>query len=580
MSKRFFGVTETSDCRCFATLTDLANATTSVLPPGTSAVVVQQFDSNSAVSEAVYTPFPLTGTPGHPLAVLNTASNKWWVIHPDYISLEAAGAPPVGGDCAPAMQNVLNYLAVVTRARLQLWERDYLLSFAATLIQSNPNTDPALAFSIVGRGRGVSRLVVPYNAAPPKPLGAFAIIVTQNQSEFLARDFSVIASGATQSGSGCGTAMLVNYTNPGGGPGTHRGAIVENVHVGNDGIMTNSVSWSYFIKGIDITGTPRPLIDGVTIAGCDGGGTNNYLDSSPRYLAQTHLVLDECYSPHVKDCELWHAAVGISAVSTTNVQGFFMSGSHIEGVKIGVLHTWSYAPGAGNPAGTLAFNNIQFRDFGFDLANISKWRAAGNQFRNEWQTIPQPYTSYDMRFRAAGLVMLTGNGFDTQANNLRVNILIDPVSQVNGVNFAAHFLIDSHQFGEVLPAGSIFGTSGIKIAYTQGIAPASDIQIGASNQFVGTFTGSLVDDAAGVAVTSAGFSNTTSATPPPVLPNGILTLGTPQAAWLQTFSDAHFIQQHSAPNFPGAPWTGWVLYTDSSGKLWAWNGGTPKQLAP
>src|SRR5579871_5329543 len=154
-----------SNCLCFATL---AAASAATIPAGTPAVIVEQWDSNSAVSYAVYTPTLSTANPGHDLCFQPTGLQQpYWVIHPDHVTLEAAGAPPAGAisppgnDCAPALQRVLNYLGVVTQARLQLWERDYILnSRASLLLPANPNATP-LFFSLIGRGRGLSRLVVP-----------------------------------------------------------------------------------------------------------------------------------------------------------------------------------------------------------------------------------------------------------------------------------------------------------------------------------------------------------------------------------------------------------------------------------
>ena len=79
---------------------------------------------------------------------------------------------------------------------------------------------------------------------------------------------------------------------------------------------------------------------------------------------------------------------------------------------------------------------------------------------------------------------MPGNLFDTAANTLRVNILIDADAVVNGSNLGSHFLIDSQRFGEELPVGTTFGTSAIQIT-----ASATDIKIGASNQFVSDHTG-------------------------------------------------------------------------------------------
>ncbi|HWE07661.1 MAG TPA: hypothetical protein VG274_13190, partial [Rhizomicrobium sp.] len=172
-----------SNCVCISTLA--AASGSGVIPSGTPAVVIEQFDTSSAVSHALYVPTGLIAAPPHVLYFKN--GSTYWVIHPDHVSLEAAGAPAAGptNDCAPAMQRVLDYLATVGQAKLQLWERDYVLQSCATLTQSNPTTDPLLYFTIQGRGRGVSRLMVQYVPTPANPPGAFAIVFSSNQSEFV-----------------------------------------------------------------------------------------------------------------------------------------------------------------------------------------------------------------------------------------------------------------------------------------------------------------------------------------------------------------------------------------------------------
>ena len=107
-------------CYCINTLIAASSA---VIPSGTPAVVIEQFATGSDVSHALYVPdTALTGAPPHVLYFKN--GSTYWVIHPDHVTLEAAGAPPAGtGDCALAMQNVLDYLVWAQRAKLQLWER-------------------------------------------------------------------------------------------------------------------------------------------------------------------------------------------------------------------------------------------------------------------------------------------------------------------------------------------------------------------------------------------------------------------------------------------------------------------------
>ncbi|MGH6889305.1 MAG: hypothetical protein ACREHF_08930 [Rhizomicrobium sp.] len=316
-----------SDCICFATLA-AAGSSGAVIPPGTPAVVIDQFDDSSDVSAAVYIPYLGTGAPpGHELSFEN--DGNWWVIHPDYLTLEAAGAPSAGGNCAPAMCRVLAYLAFVTRATLKLGTRDYILSYAATLTQTDPENDPVLYFSVAGQGPRVSRLLIPFVTDPIKPLGAFAITFSNNLSGFEAREFSVIATGATTAGRGCGTAILANFPGLLGGglgedpsPGHHRGALVSHVEIGNDDNQIGGVAYSYFVTGLDLTGAGNLLVSDVAITGPNGPDaltTNMCLqvqgecsDESPAYLPACHLRIDDCYGPTLIALRLASAQTGIS----------------------------------------------------------------------------------------------------------------------------------------------------------------------------------------------------------------------------------------------------------------------------
>jgi hypothetical protein len=223
---------------------------------------------------------------------------------------------------------------------------------------------------------------------------------------------------------------------------------------------------------------------------------------------------------------------------------------------------------------------VQYRDVGFDIANVSKWRVALNGFRNEWGGIQPESTSYDMRFRAADLVTLGQNAFGTAANPNRVDILIDADTVVNGVAHGRHFLIDAHQFGD---STASFGASAIKISPS-----AVDIQIGASNQFVGQFSSTIVDDASGAAVTLAGYPGVPGdpAQPGVVAPSsadpaaGITTLGSANVAWPQSFTQGQYLPPPGTA--PGNPVVGWVIYTDpSTGDLYArWQSGAAIRLLP
>jgi hypothetical protein len=521
--------------------------------------------------------------PGHDLSFAQAGPvAEYWVIHPDYVTLEAAGAPPsTTGDCAPALQRVLAYASKVQQTSLKLGPRDYVLNSLSSVSLPNANT----GLSIIGRGQTVSRLLVPVTDNTD---GAFAVTFGDGTSQFLYKDFSVLATSAIGVNTGCGTAILTNFvmegsTVPGVPPEKKHGGVVENVYVGTDGQKSGDdpptqIAYSFFSIGMDLSGTPRPFVFNSLFSGCTGPGQeNNFANDSPRYAVKAHLVLNECYDPQVKSCGLWHATTGITYSGgeegsfSENVQGFTVIDTHIEGVLTGIFHDHGYESGdpdtvTNNPGGKIAGTSVQFRDRGFNINNIVKWQFGQNDFRNEG---PSPnsdevVTSYDMLFRAANLVTLVQNSFYIAANPDRVNIYVDAATSHNGSAQAMNFLIDGHQFGDrsvtLDPDNAYFATSAIQISNY-----AENIQIGASNQFVGLYNDSIVDDPHGNALTSVGYPSTNAA--PFVIPPGDPTLGQPtlgnastNGVWPASFSHRHYL-----PGFTGSltsPGSGWVIFTD------------------
>jgi hypothetical protein len=331
-----------TDCICVNTLGELATYT---IPTGTQSAMVQQFNSTSAVSSALY--ITVSSNPNHPLSIRSPGTNApWWTIHPDYISLEAAGAPPVGGDCAPAMQNVLRYYSAVSRVVLKLWARDYLLNSLSSLTGMGLPAPANAGFTIIGQGSTVSRLIVPYS---PNTGGALAVQFIDSFSQYVLRDFSVLATGAsvTTGPGNCGTAIAMTFA-ANVPPRLHSG-IVEHLHIGSL-FDTTGEGYSYFEVGLDLSGTPLPVVLDTLITGCDGSiAHDNYADNSPRYAAQFLLKIDNCYDPHILACSFWHATTGVSYVCTfTQVQGFLFADNEIEGVQTDSQHLLpvpQYRPG-------------------------------------------------------------------------------------------------------------------------------------------------------------------------------------------------------------------------------------------
>jgi hypothetical protein len=83
-----------NNCLCYPTLASVTGglAALNIIPAGTPAVVIEQFNTSSAVSAALY--IPVAAYPGHALSFEN--GTTWWAIHPDHITLEAAGGTAGG----------------------------------------------------------------------------------------------------------------------------------------------------------------------------------------------------------------------------------------------------------------------------------------------------------------------------------------------------------------------------------------------------------------------------------------------------------------------------------------------------
>lgn len=143
-----------SDCLCFEDYTDVEGTSISF---DILSIVIESYGTGSgAVLPTVY--IRADGDPGHMLSV-QSADGAWWVIHPDQVTLEAAGATENRmDDCSVAMGIVLQYADVTNYCKVQLLERDYAFVNTTTYRFAARTSDPYLNISIFGRGRGVSRI--------------------------------------------------------------------------------------------------------------------------------------------------------------------------------------------------------------------------------------------------------------------------------------------------------------------------------------------------------------------------------------------------------------------------------------
>ncbi|MGH6890079.1 MAG: hypothetical protein ACREHF_12945 [Rhizomicrobium sp.] len=249
-----------SDTPSFATRAAFSGAG---LAQHTGDVVIERFDAASARSAAVYVCCG-NNEPAHPLKARN--GDRWWTIRPDHLSLEAAGASDdAAADCTQAMSNVLDYLAATQCARLRLGARDYVLASPVRLVQRAG--DPVLRFAIKGRGREVSRLVVPPSDVPAES-GAFSVSFASDRSEFLASDFSLIATGELQANSRCGAAILARFARTGEAAPGHRSVVLSSLDVRDEG--------GAFKTAIDLAGASYPLVrDCVFVASVPSGAARD-----------------------------------------------------------------------------------------------------------------------------------------------------------------------------------------------------------------------------------------------------------------------------------------------------------------
>lgn len=561
-----------TDCICVNTLSEL---TTISIPSGTQAAIVNQFNSASDISAAVYV--LVNYNPNHPLSRVSQTPGFWWTIHPDHISLEAAGAPPPGGDCSPAMNNVLLYFSAVGRVVLQLWARDYILNSLSAL-----NPAPANAgFSIIGKGPTVSRLVVPhaYNTS-----GAVSVTFIDPYSQYLLRGFSVISSGATgNTAVNCGTALQMIYpSTQNTSPELGHCGIIEHVRVCPDVDPLSHNGLAYFSTGIDISGTPDPVVLNTEISGCVGPlQKDDYSDTSPRYAMQVCLNISNCYDPHVIASSFQHTTTAVNYNCTFGqVQSFLFDGVEIEGVQTGIYarHVLQC------PDGQLRNTFCQFRNIGFDLGNIFKWRITGGTFRVEGSVA----SAYDIRFIAANVVTVALNTFESGDSGStaqgRVTIFIDAETQSNGQSGGQNILMDTNVMGDFVRNPQTFATSAIVATRC-----AQNIRIGASNVFNGPFTGPPVNDTSGQVTTQVGFPTTNNpANPAAVLPNGSIATGLPtlgngnlNATWLGNFAYGQFMPAIPMGVTLPSVTSGWAIFQDpkGSGKLLASNGSVTVTLA-
>lgn len=483
-----------SGCLCFANLGALNVATP---PHGTLEVIIDAFAAGAEVANAIYIPAPGNKYPGHPLSGQD-ANGNWWTIHPDHVTLEAAGAPSdVTADCGPAMQNVFKYSTIVPQTKLRLGARDYLLQTFPSVTYTSSNTG-GLSFSILGSGIEVSRLVVPYSTEV-EVFGAFAITWVNPKANFVGKDFSVIATGATASGQSCGTAISLSFPTPYSQEFFQ--VVLRDIKVSGDGHVDDAGnSYSYFNIGVFILGASRPFVFGTTVTGSYGSDPDDLTPGSLNTQMAYALYVQDCYEPYIAFNEFWHGACGVYYYLDTNApkqQAFIFHHNQMNGFLTGL----QVSPDGGDlpPDGFVINNYVAFGMCGFNISNITKWRFDGNRF-NALPGAPEGQTIYDMYFTGSAHTIITGSQCTQITNANRICLFIDGNSE--------RFNVAKNQFGETDLHGDPIGISAVRIA-----AGATQIEL-TDNDNYGIWTGPVIDDQSGAAVvryTSAQYTN-----PPPL----------------------------------------------------------------
>ena len=152
-------------------------------------------------------------------------------------------------------------------------------------------------------------------------------------------------------------------------------------------------------------------------------------------------------------------------------------------------------------------------------------------------------TAYGIVFTDANIVNVAGCRFNTIVQPAvfnRINIGVSSKS-VPPTTSVVRLLIAHNQFGDTA-ASCNFGVSAVKVLGTAG-----DIQIG-HNDYIGTYTGPVVDDqtGTGAVVATLGYPSPSTTIFSAVIPNGggtkqYPTLGSANAVWAASFSMGHYL---------------------------------------
>lgn len=543
----------------FAQLSDVAST---VNPSTVQAILVTKFTATSAELPTRY--ISVSSNPGHALSVQD-AGGTWWEIHPDDVTLEAAGAvADITQDCAPAMETVLTYMDVKNVGKLSLLERQYQFSTTASYSFAARTSYPYLSISILGKGRGTSVIYVPYTNST----GPFNVLFGDAHSYLILKDFSVVAQSPTSLGAGCGTALKFQYTAPGGAPnlGSAYHAIIRDVSILNDDVQTSSVSFGFFNVGIDITQCGHSVIDNVWISGV--GGANAFSasmpNSDPGWAMSVGIIVDGGYSPHIRNSRIVNCTTGIRySNNVTNVQGLNISRNNIATAQTGV---YVYHVTNNTPDVHLHDNGVFARDVGFDIISASACTFIGNSMSsaNSDGTNIAGGTYYDFRFKKCDSIVITGNNFNNFYNVYRTCILIDADTVVDGANFASRFLIAGNNIGDDIGVNTYWGISAVQIT-----SSAKYIEIG--HNFIepaAEWSGPIINDASGNVI--ATFYA------PMVIPSATLAGNLTPSATSTSIGWAAFGTKQISTNTlqmtpvsaPFQPASGWLIYCDSAdGKL-------------
>lgn len=234
----------------------------------------------------------------------------------DRLNLKTFGAIGDGStDDSSAVSAWLKY-GIDNKLAMRVPLGEYLLDTQVTYSSSS------IQFDMEGDGREVSTFI------SNNSTGAISIVNTSRDTNATIQDLGFRA-GIKSAGIG------LRLIQPTGGNRHNRSIVMRSVRfsVVNE---NDSANYGYWATACDLEGCWRPYIDSLIVSGPFGPGiTDDLSDSSPLYVTNAGLNIDECYGPEIHNSYIWSCNVGISNKSSEDPgpEGFRMQTTNIVEVR-------------------------------------------------------------------------------------------------------------------------------------------------------------------------------------------------------------------------------------------------------